>query len=404
MENPLFERMHEELAHLRKTGNFRELPVAEFRLRHAVIGGRELLNLSSNDYLGIASDLSLRESFFETLTPENFISTSSSSRLLTGNSDAYGALEENLKRLYKSEAALVFGSGYHANTGILPAIAGRDTEIFADKLVHASLIDGIKLSEARHTRFRHNDLSELRRMLSEASDRNPGTVKIIVTESLFSMDGDTADLKALVSIKQEFPNVLLYVDEAHAVGARGASGLGLAEETGTMDDIDFLVGTFGKALASTGAFLVTSNLVRDWLVNKMRTLIFTTALPPVNLRWTNTIVEKLPTFADRRAKLLEYGKTIADAVRESGVPCPSSSHIVPWIIGASPDAIACAQRLNHAGYYALPVRPPTVPEGTARIRFSLTASMLPEEIAGLAASIKSIADDHGCRSRRSSCS
>lgn len=388
MENLLFERMDSELAHLRKTGNLRSLPAAEFRLRHAVCGGRALLNCSSNDYLGLASDLPLREEFLATLTPENFIPTSSSSRLLTGNSEAYIVLEETLKRLYKSEAALVFGSGYHANTGILPAIAGRDTEIFADKLVHASLIDGFRLAEARHTRFKHNDLAELRRLLAEASDRNPETVKIIVTESLFSMDGDTADLHELVSIKHEFPHVLLYVDEAHAVGACGPSGLGLAEETGTMGDIDFLVGTFGKALASTGAFVVTSNLVRDWLVNKMRTLIFTTALPPVNLRWTNFIVEKLPTFADRRSRLLDYGKTLADAVRGTGSECPSSSHIVPWIIGTSADAMDCSQRLGDAGYYALPVRPPTVPEGTARIRFSLTAAMLPEEIAGLASSIQ----------------
>lgn len=388
MDNPLFERMNSELTRLRETGNLRSLPVAMCGHRHVVCGGREMLNLSSNDYLGIASDMALREEFFGTLTAENFIPTSSSSRLLTGNSEEYSVLEANLKRLYKSEAALVFGSGYHANTGILPAIAGRDTEIFADKLVHASLIDGIKLSEARHSRFRHNDLADLRRQLSEASDKNPETAKIIVTESLFSMDGDTADLQALVSIKHEFPNVLLYVDEAHAVGARGPSGLGLAEETGTMGDIDFLVGTFGKALASTGAFVVTRDLVRDWLVNKMRTLIFTTALPPVNLRWTNFIVEKLPEFSDRRVRLLEYGRTISDAVRKTGSACPSSSHIVPWIIGTSADALDCAQRLRCAGHYALPVRPPTVPEGTARIRFSLSASMLPEEIAGLAASIE----------------
>ncbi len=394
MSNPLYNRMESELARLRVIGNLRSLPMAEFRLRHAVCGDRQMLNLSSNDYLGLASDLALRQEFFETVSLENFIPTSSSSRLLTGNSEAYSRLEGSLKRLYNSEGALVFGSGYHANTGILPAIAGRDTEIFADKLVHASLIDGIRLSEAHYCRFRHNDLAELRRMLAESSEKNPDIVRIIVTESIFSMDGDTADLRALVAIKNEFPNVLLYVDEAHAVGVRGPSGLGLAEETGTLGDIDFLVGTFGKALASTGAFVVTSRLVCEWLVNKMRTLIFTTALPPVNLSWSNFILERLPAFGDRRARLLESGKRVADAVRGMGCACPSSSPIVPWIIGSSADTIACAQRLRDAGYYALPVRPPTVPEGTSRIRFSLTAAILPEEISTLVTTLAK--HDHCC--------
>ena len=388
MENPVYERMASELARLKAGGNLRALPVAESRPRHVVLEGRELLNLSSNDYLGLAADLSLREAFFATLSPASFLPTASSSRLLTGNSAACIQLEETLRRLYGAEAALVFGSGYHANTGILPAIAGRDAEIFADKLVHASLVDGIRLAQARHARFRHNDLADLRRLLGESSERNPNGARIVVTESLFSMDGDAADLQALVALKREFPNVLLYVDEAHAVGVRGLMGLGLAEETGTLADIDFLVGTFGKALASTGAFAVMRGLAREWLVNTMRTLIFTTALPPVNLQWTNFVLERLASFADRRERLSGYGDMIASAVRARGVDCPSVSHIVPWIIGSSADAIACAQRLRAAGFYVLPVRPPTVPEGTSRIRFSLTAALEPTEVDALSAAIR----------------
>ena len=388
MENPVYERMASELARLKAGGNLRALPVAESRPRHVVLDGRELLNLSSNDYLGLAADLSLRETFFATLSPATFLPTASSSRLLTGNSAACIQLEETLRRLYGAEAALVFGSGYHANTGILPAIMGRDAEIFADKLVHASLVDGIRLTQARHARFRHNDLADLRRLLAESSARNPNGARIVVTESLFSMDGDAADLRALVAIKREFPNVLLYVDEAHAVGVRGPTGLGLAEETGTLADIDFLVGTFGKALASTGAFAVMRGLARDWLANTMRTLIFTTALPPVNLQWTNFILERLASFADRRERLSGYGDMIAAAVRARGVDCPSVSHIVPWIIGSSADAIACAHRLRATGFYVLPVRPPTVPEGTSRIRFSLTAALEPAEVDALSAAIR----------------
>lgn len=384
MENPLYARMASGLARLRTSGNLRTLPVAEFRPRHVVLDGRKLLNFSSNDYLGLAADAALREAFFATLTPETFLPTSSSSRLLTGNSPAYLQLEATLCRLYGAEASLVFSSGYHANTGILPAIAGRDAEIFADKLVHASLVDGLRLAEAKSVRFRHNDFADLRRLLTESAERRPGAVRIIVTESLFSMDGDAADLQALVVIKREFPNVLLYVDEAHAVGVRGAKGLGLAEETGTLADIDFLVGTFGKALASTGAFAVMRGLARDWLVNTMRTLIFTTALPPVNLLWTNYVMERLASFADRRERLRSYGAAIAAAVRARGVDCPSVSHIVPWIVGSSTAAAARAKQLQSAGFYVLPVRPPTVPEGTSRIRFSLSAALEPPDITALA--------------------
>ncbi len=399
MSNSLYERMELELARLRTTGNLRTLPVAEFRHCHAICEGRELLNLSSNDYLGIAADLSLREEFFDTLTPESFSPTASSSRLLTGNSEAYTRLEATLKSLYKAEAALVFGSGYHANTGILPAIADRDTEIFADKLVHASLIDGIRLSDATCVRFRHNNLTELRRLLTASVEQHPERVRIVVTESIFSMDGDSANLPALVAIKKEFPNVLLYVDEAHAVGVRGLIGLGVAEETGTLVDIDFLVGTFGKALASTGAFVITSRLVCDWLVNKMRTLIFTTALPPVNLQWTNFVVERLSGLSERRARLVAYGKTLTTAVQQAGCACPSASQIVPWVIGSNADTIACAQKLRDAGYYALPVRPPTVAEGTSRIRFSLTAAITPEEIEALATVVLKLSERGGVLGR-----
>ncbi len=392
MRNPLYERMESELFGLRATGNLRSLPVAEFRLCHAISEGRELLNLSSNDYLGIAADLSLREEFLHTLTSKNFIPTASSSRLLTGNSEAYRQLEATLKALYKADAALVFGSGYHANTGILPAIADRDTEIFSDKLVHASLIDGIRLSDAKSLRFRHNDLAELRRLLRASVEQHSEKVRIIVTESIFSMDGDIADLPALVAIKKEFPNVLLYLDEAHAVGVRGLTGLGLAEEMGVLGDIDFLVGTFGKALASTGAFVITSRLVCDWLINKMRTLIYTTALPPLNLQWTNFVMKRLSGLGERRERLLAYGKTVAAAVRQTECACPSASQIVPWVIGSSADTITYAQKLRDAGYYALPVRPPTVAEGTSRIRFSLTSAIPYEEIDTLAATILELSE------------
>ena len=203
---------------------------------------------------------------------------------------------------------------------------------------------------------------------------------IIVTESIFSMDGDQADLTALVRLKKRYSNVLLYVDEAHAFGVRGLRGLGCAEETGCIRDIDFLVGTFGKAAASAGAYIACCRTIREYLVNRMRTLIFTTALPPTSIAWTLFIVRKLAGMQDHREHLARISRTLREALQAKGYGCPSASHIVPLIIGPSADTVLCAELLQRHGFYALPVRPPTVPEGTSRIRFSLTADITEQEI------------------------
>lgn len=373
--------MQQELQELQEHSNLRRLPQMVHDGRDVVVNGRRMLNLSSNDYLGLATDKELREEFLQTLTPETFLPTSSSSRLLTGNFSIYDELEAELARLFGTEAALVFNSGYHANTGILPAVSNAQTLILADKLVHASIIDGIRLSPARCIRYRHNDLVQLERLL--AQNHTEYQQIIIVTESLFSMDGDQADLQELVRLKQNYDNVLLYVDEAHAFGVRGKHGLGCAEETGCIRDIDFLVGTFGKAAASAGAYIVCRRAIREYLVNRMRTLIFTTALPPVNIAWTLFIVRRLPGMQERREHLSALSRMLKEALQARGYACPSVSHIVPMIIGPSADTVLRAEALQRHGFYALPVRPPTVPEGTSRIRFSLTAEIKKEEIEEL---------------------
>ena len=203
---------------------------------------------------------------------------------------------------------------------------------------------------------------------------------IIVTESIFSMDGDEADLQALVRLKHDYSNLLLYVDEAHAFGARGEKGLGCAEEQNCINDIDFLVGTFGKAAASAGAYIVCRQTIREYLINKMRTFIFTTALPPVNIQWTAWVLKHFADFRSKREHLLQISRKLKEALTEKGYNCPSVSHIVPMVVGASEDTIRKAEELQRKGFYALPVRPPTVPEGTSRIRFSLTADITEKEI------------------------
>ena len=196
------------------------------------------------------------------------------------------------------------------------------------------------------------------------------------------MDGDVADLHRLVELKKSYPNVVLYVDEAHAIGVRGRNGLGIAEEQGCIGEIDLLVGTFGKALASMGAYIVCDRTIREYLINRMRPLIFSTALPPFQIAWTRFIVELLPEITPLRERLAQTSHILAEALKGKGGEV-SGSHIIPYIIGDNKDCILKAEELQRKGFYCLPVRPPTVPKGTARIRFSLTADVTIEDLQPL---------------------
>lgn len=367
-----------QLDQLREAGNLRCIPQLMQVEGRVYDEERCLLNLSSNDYLGIGQNRAWRQAFLESLTPDSFLPTSSSSRLLTGNYPVVDAVEATLARLFGTDSALVFNSGYHLNTGLLPAIADVHTLILADKWVHASLIDGIRLSGAKAIRYRHNDLEQLARLVEKHQTEFRRIV--VVTESIFSMDGDVTDLVALVKLKRQFPNLWLYVDEAHAFGVRGAQGLGCAEEQGCLSDIDFLVGTFGKAGASMGAYWVGTEAMRTFLVNKARPLIFSTALPPVNWAWTHWVLQRLPTMQAERAHLAALSNRLRQAMERGGITSVSESHIVPWVVGDSRATLLKAEELQRKGFYALPVRPPTVPVGTSRIRFSLTASLTTADI------------------------
>lgn len=377
------------LEELNQSGNLRSLPLIEPQGKWIIRDGRRMLNLSSNDYLGLSRDTRLRKEFLTRAMEEYLPLSSASSRLLTGNFPVYTELEELLASSYGKESALVFNSGYHANVGILPALADKDTLILADKLVHASLIDGIRLSGAAYKRFRHQDYEQAEHILQNSAH----TYKriILVTESIFSMDGDIADLQRLVRIKKQYPNALLYVDEAHAIGVRGKRGLGIAEESGTLRDIDLLVGTFGKALASMGAFVVCSRLLHDILVNRMRPLIFSTALPPLQVAWTSHIFRLLPRMEDRRTHLKKLSALVAQALQGQGGEI-SSSHIIPYIVHDSEACLRLADSLQRKGFYCLAIRPPTVPQGTSRLRLSLTADMEEVDIENFIANKVSIGD------------
>ena len=337
-----------------------------------------MLNLSSNDYLGLSSRQDLRDEFIGQLQESGLPFSSSSSRLLTGNFMVYTELEELMANRFGREAALLFNSGYHANSGILPAVTDNRSLILADKLVHASIVDGIGLSKARCIRYRHNDYEQLERLVSESASQYEAV--FIVTESIFSMDGDECDLPRLVALKKHYPNIYLYVDEAHAFGVRGQCGLGCAEEQDVIKEIDFLVGTFGKAAASVGAFVICSDEMKRYLVNKMRTLIFTTALPPVNLEWTLFIIDKIVDMQSHREHLEAIGHKVRQALNPLNGAIVSSSHIVPFVLGETERTVQTALKLQHEGFYLLPVRPPTVPQGTSRLRISLSAGHTDTEI------------------------
>ena len=353
-------RIESTLDGLRAAGNLRSIPTGT---------PAGVVDLSSNDYLGLGADRSLREEFFGMYDPADLAMTSSASRLLAGRQEAYSSLERTLAESYgHGRAALLFNSGYHANTGIVGALADKSTLIVADKLIHASVIDGIRLSGAPFERFRHNDYDHLRRIL-EGKAREYASV-LIIAESVYSMDGDRADLPRLAKLKKLHDGALLYIDEAHAAGVLGPGGLGEAARTGTLADVDILVGTLGKALASMGAYAIVTPVVREYLVNKARALIFSTALPPVQAMWSEFVWHKVLEADSRRASLRAIGDALA-RIRPGGEP----SHIRPLITGSASKALELSARLLDSGYKVLPIRTPTVPPGTERLRFSLSADI-----------------------------
>lgn len=378
----LLDHYAEQLDNLKQQGNFRQFTANQQQGRWITIQDRTMLNLASNDYLGLAADLSLREEFLDTLQIDRALFSSSSSRLLTGNFAEYEQFENSLSKTF-GRATLLFNSGYHMNIGILPALADSKTVILADKLVHASMIDGIRLSNAQYVRYRHNDLQHLEQLLQKYQQDEQVERIIVVTESIFSMDGDETDLAALAQLKQRFVKTMLYVDEAHAIGVRGEQGLGCAEQYGVLHQIDFLVGTFGKAIASIGGYIICDPIIRDYLINKMRPLIFSTALPPISMAWSNFIFNKVLNMQQQRQHLAEISHFLQQAVIAKGFSSPSSSHIIPIIVGESNAAIEKARYVQQQGFYAMPVRPPTVPQNSSRLRISLTSMVQKAELEKL---------------------
>ncbi|MFA6989839.1 MAG: 8-amino-7-oxononanoate synthase [Candidatus Gastranaerophilaceae bacterium] len=347
--------------------------------RYLFFEKNKYLNLSSNNYLGIADNQKIIEKFYKEVLQKDFYSFgSASSRLLTGNTTVFNELEDLISKLYSTEKTLLFNSGYQANIGIVSSIVSKKDVIFSDKLNHASIIDGMKLSEADFYRYKHLDYENLEELLIK--HRNNYRNAALVTESLFSMDGDIADIKRLVQLKNKY-GLMLIIDEAHAFGLYGENGLGISENQGLINDIDLIIGTFGKTIGSTGAFVSGKACIIDYLLNKARSFIFSTALPPVNIAFSKWVLENIIiNMSEKRKNLIELSKKFKDALRERGIKTVGESQIIPIIIGENKKTLEISEKLLKYGYWVLPIRPPTVPEGASRLRISLTSEICWDDI------------------------
>ncbi len=337
--------------------------------------GTGLIDFSSNDYLGLARHPLLKQRSCAFV--EEYGTGAGASRLITGSLPAHVQVEQQIAAFKGTEAALVMASGWQANAGVIPALAkaAPRTAIFADELVHNSIHAGCRGSRAEVHFFKHNDLDDLQRLLSKTA--SGFDVPIVITESVFSMDGDRADLAALSAIAKSH-DALLYVDEAHATGVLGERGAGLtADHRGA----DIVMGTFSKALGGFGAYVACSEVMRDYLVNLCAGFIFSTAPPPAVLGSMSAALELVPEMDAERAHLAALSEQLRKGLAAMGYDTlGSTTQIVPLVVGSEADALAVGQHLLDRGIAALPIRPPTVPKGTSRIRFALRSTLSGEDV------------------------
>ena len=349
------------------------------------LSGKKLHNFASNDYLGLAAHPGVIEASAQ--ATRDYGAGAGASRLVTGTQRTHAQLEEKLAAFKGAEAALVFGSGYASSVGALQALAAKDDVVLLDKLSHACLVDGARLSEATLRPFHHNDKEHLEHHLKWARDKHPQARVFIVTESVFSMDGDMAPLREIVELKDKYGAVLM-LDEAHAIGVLGRGGRGLAEELGVSHRIEVQMGTLGKALGSSGGYIAGSRVLIDYLINTARSFIFSTA-PPASTAAAASAALDLCAGAEgdrRRAKLRQL------AALFDPVP-PAAIH--PVIIGNEDDTLRAAEQLAQLGFHVPAIRPPTVPKGTSRLRVSLSAAQEAETVRTLASALRSIASPSG---------
>lgn len=379
--------LSEELTLLREQGLYRRMRrVVENRTTRVVMDGREVLLLCSNNYLGLANHPALKEASIRAV--EKYGTGSGASRLVSGTMELHEELEARLAVFKGTERALIFNSGYAANTGVLPALVGKGDVVYCDRLNHASIVDGCLLSRARLVRYPHNDMATLRRLLEEKGE---GARKLIVTDGVFSMDGDLAPLPELVDLKKEF-GALLMVDDAHGTGVLGTTGRGTAEHYGLQDQIDIHMGTLGKSLGSFGAFVAASGEIVDFLVNRARSFIFSTSLPPAVLASSLAALSIVDSTEGSRLRnrLTRHSAFLREGLQSAGFDTlDSETQIIPVMVGDADKTMEFSNALFDSGVYVQGIRPPTVPVGGSRLRCTLMATHEEDE---LASALHTIAD------------
>ncbi|MCG9124583.1 8-amino-7-oxononanoate synthase [Laribacter hongkongensis] len=352
---------------------------------HLTVDGRDYLAFASNDYLGLANHPALVAALQEGAA--RFGAGAGASHLVSGHLAPHDAAETALAAFLGREAALLFSSGYQANVGVIGALVGRGDAVFADRLAHASLLDGCLLSRAEFQRFRHNDLADLERRLAAST----APAKLIAVDAVYSMDGDEAPLAALLALAERF-DAWLYVDDAHGFGVLGPQGRGTLAAHGVAPHPRLVqLATFGKAAGLAGAAVAADALVIDWLVNTARTAIFTTAMPPALAHALTAMLALVEPADAARARLAGHVATLRAGCAAAGLQLlPSRTAIQPVLIGSDADAVAASLALREAGLWVPAIRPPTVPPGTARLRVSLSAAHTETDVAQLAAQLSQI--------------
>lgn len=352
---------------------------------HLTVDGRDYLAFASNDYLGLASHPALVAALQEGAA--RFGAGAGASHLVSGHLAPHDAAETALAAFLGREAALLFSSGYQANVGVIGALVGRGDAVFADRLAHASLLDGCLLSRAEFQRFRHNDLADLERRLAAST----APAKLIAVDAVYSMDGDEAPLAALLALAERF-DAWLYVDDAHGFGVLGPQGRGTLAAHGVAPHPRLVqLATFGKAAGLAGAAVAADALVIDWLVNTARTAIFTTAMPPALAHALTAMLALVEPADAARARLAGHVATLRAGCAAAGLRLlPSRTAIQPVLIGSDADAVAASLALREAGLWVPAIRPPTVPPGTARLRVSLSAAHTETDVAQLATQLSQI--------------
>lgn len=360
--------IHEFLQERKERELLRRLRPAELRKGGRIIfDGCEYFDFSSNDYLGLSDNPYMKDASVKAI--EKYGTGASASRLLSGDLRLHHVLEEKTALFKRRESAIVFNSGYQANIGIIGSLCKKNDAVFLDKLSHASIIDGAALSGVKFFRFRHNDIDHLEALLKKERDKYKNC--LIITETVFSMEGDRAPIKELIEIKEKF-GCSIMADEAHATGIYGERGSGILEEDDISGSVDFVMGTFSKALGSFGAYLACSKEVKEYLVNVCRSFIYSTALPPGVIMANLASLELVAKEPHRRKHLLENTRYFRNELTNLGFDVRGNTQIVPVILKDSHRAVRYSDALREKNFWVLPIRTPTVPEKEARLRFSVT--------------------------------